>query len=121
VRPIRFDDENIYVAKELDAAISIAGFSPAERVVLREIWIQIYADDGVSSASVDPRDIDAKLGFRQGTAGIAIARLIKFGVIGRTESGRYTFIENFQSWNAKGVPLIPSRLLGFVLAQPTDA
>jgi hypothetical protein len=93
-------------AHELDAALAVADFAKRERIVLFEVFSQIFGRFRMKTAILSP------------IVSRAILDLIKCGVLKREPDGRYAFIKDYESWTKNGKPRLSRKEIIYVAQAP---
>jgi hypothetical protein len=91
------DDGWLKYAHELDAALAAADFSKGARIVLREVFAQIFGPAKQKTAELSPSDIARRIGRSKGTVGNRITELVESRVLVRVGS-RYAFRKDYETW-----------------------
>jgi hypothetical protein len=107
------DDGWFKLAHELDAALAVADFSKGARIVLREVFAQVFGKAKRRHAALSPSDLARRTGMDKSHVVRAIRELVDSGVLQKVGEGVYKFIKDYESWTrpgpavAKGQPLSP--------------
>lgn len=100
-------------AHELDAALAVADFTKGARLVLREVFAQIFGMAKLKSATLSPSGIASVAGMMREHVSRAIKELVDSGVLVRLGDGTYRFIKDYESWTRKGEPRLTQTELGY--------
>jgi hypothetical protein len=98
------DDGWLPYAHELDAALAVADFTKGARIVLREVFAQIYGLAKRKHAELSPTEIGGRIGMARSHVMRGITELVGSGVLIRRPDGLYRFIKDYESWTYKGAP-----------------
>jgi hypothetical protein len=105
-------------AHELDAALAVADFAKRERIVLFEVFSQIFGRFRMKTAILSPIDINRRSGLDRHNVSRAILDLIKCSVLRREPDGRYTFLKDYESWTKNGKPRLSRKEIIYVAQAP---
>jgi hypothetical protein len=96
------DDGWLKYAHELDAALAVADFTKGARIVLREVFSQIFGPAKLRHAKLSPAEIGGRVGMARSHVMRGITELVDSGVLARSADGSYKFIKDYESWTYKG-------------------
>jgi hypothetical protein len=96
------DDGWLKYAHELDAALAVADFTKGARIVLREVFSQIFGPAKLRHARLSPAEIGGRVGMARPHVMRGITELVDSGVLARSADGAYKFIKDYESWTYKG-------------------
>ncbi len=92
------DDGWLKYAHELDAALAVADFSKGARIVLREVFAQIFGLSPRPRATLSASAIARRSGLKQPNVSRAIRELMEAGVLHRESDGSYRFLKGYWTW-----------------------
>jgi phage replication O-like protein O len=109
------------LAHELFAAVMVAPLPKEARIVLFEVFAQVYGYEKAKAARLSPTDIARRTGMAKPNVARGVAFLLKNGVIRREGMDAYRFVKDYESWGDADGPLIPPRLAGYAACAPDIA
>lgn len=92
------DDGWLPYAHELDAALAVADFTKGARIVLREVFAQIFGPAKLKTARVVATDVAARSGFKRPNVSRAIKELTDSRVLTLESDGAFRFNKDYESW-----------------------
>ncbi len=92
------DDGWLKYAHELDAALAVADFSKGARIVLREVFAQIFGPAKAPTARLSPAEIAGRSGHIREHISRAIKELVGSGTLSCEADGSYRFTKDYESW-----------------------
>ena len=95
------DDGWLRYAHELDAALAIADWTKGARLVLREVFAQVFGPAKRKAATLAPTDIARRVGGNKSNVIRAIRELVDGGALIRAEDGTYTFVKDYEVWTRR--------------------
>jgi hypothetical protein len=96
------DDGWLKYAHELDAALAVADFTKGARIVLREVFSQIYGPAKKRTAKVSPSAIGAACGMDRHNISRGLKELVDGNVLRKQDDGVYTFNKDYETWLESG-------------------
>lgn len=96
------DDGWLKYAHELDAALAVADFTKGQRIVLREVFAQIFGPAKLKTAKVSPTLLGAAVGMDRHNISRAIKDLLDGNVVRRLDDGRFKFNKDYERWLESG-------------------
>jgi hypothetical protein len=120
------DDGWLKYAHELDAALAAADFTKGERIVLREVFAQIYGPALRPAARLSSTEIAKRCGKIKQFIDEAIQRLVANQVLERRGKGWFRFRKDYESWLYKGgtpkaMPRFDKAEVAWIASAPTMA
>lgn len=104
------DDGWLKYAHELDAALAVADFTKAGRIVLREVFSQIFGPAKRRTAEVSATKIGAAWGMDRQNVHRGVKELQEANVLRKQDDGRFAFNKDYESWLASGRGSSPGQL-----------
>ncbi len=106
------DDGWLKYAHELDAALAVADFSKGARIVLHEVFAQIFGLAKLPTARLSPLGIAGRSGLQPPNVSRAIRELIDSHALRREPDGSYRFLKDYGAWTgrARGATAATPRL-----------
>ncbi len=92
------DDGWLKYAHELDAALALADFSKCARLVLREVFAQIFGPARAKTAQILPAEVARRSGQQRENVWRAIRELVESCVLRLEADGSYRFLKDYESW-----------------------
>jgi len=115
------DDGWLKYAHELDAALAVADFTKGARVVLREVFAQIFGPAKLRSAALSPTDIGTRVGMRREHVARAVKELADANALVRLKDGSYRFNKDYESWLHNGSPRLTPGEVAYCRNAPAQA
>jgi hypothetical protein len=94
------DDGWIPYAHELDAALAVADFTKGARIVLKEVFAQLFGPAKAKTANVSPAALAKAVGMRREFIAMGVKELTESKAIERLEDGTFRFNKNYETWLA---------------------
>jgi DNA-binding transcriptional ArsR family regulator len=116
------DDGWIKLAHELDAALSVAGFTRVANMALCEIRSQVYGPAKRKRAIISPTEFGEAIGQHRQNVSRALKELEDAGAIDRAFGNSIGFRKNYRQWtDGKGKPRFTRKELAWIAAAPRRA
>jgi hypothetical protein len=96
------DDGWLKYAHELDAALAVADFTKGARIVLREIFAQLFGPAKLRTARVSPTELARCTGQVKTGLVRAVRELVESDVLRKRPDGSYVFNKDYESWVIQG-------------------
>ncbi len=92
------DDGWLKYAHELDAALAVADFSKGARIVLHEVFSQIFSLAKLRTARISPSELARRSGQVREVISRAVKELVDSNVLSPQSDGSYRFNKHYESW-----------------------
>ncbi len=122
------DDGWLKYAHELDAALAVAPFGKAARIVLREVFAQVFGPAKRKSATLSAAEISALVGIARTNVVRGVTELVDSNLLQRLDDGTYRFNKDYQTWVRAGrkqceagSPLLSPAEVSFCVSAPARA
>jgi hypothetical protein len=115
------DDGWLKYAHELDAALAVADFTKGARIVLREVFAQIFGPAKLAHAELSPTEIGRRCGMNKAHVMRAITELIDSSVLVRHDQCSFTFVKDYERWTYKGRPRLTETEISYARHAPRVA
>lgn len=92
----------IRYAHELDAALAYADFTKGARIVLREVFAQIFGPAELKTAKISPTALANLYGLDKGNFARSIKELMDSGALAKIGECEYGFIKDYGKWTKNG-------------------
>ena len=96
------NDGYLRYAHELDAALACADFTLGARIVLREVFAQIFGPAKRRTAVVSPSETARRYGLEKSNLLRGVRELIESGVLRKIGECEYHFVKDYESWTRNG-------------------
>lgn len=108
----------LQLAHELFAAVMVAHLPKEARIVLCEVFSQVYGPAKAKACRLSPTEIAVRTGLAKPNVARGIACLLKNGVLRRDGADAYRFVKDYDSWGSDGTPLMPPILRAYAAFAP---
>ncbi len=98
------DDGWLKYAHELDAALACADWSKGARIVLHEVFAQIYGPAKRKVAQLSPSELGRRYGTEKSNIVRSTRELVSGGALIKVSLGWYRFNKNYEAWTRNGHP-----------------
>lgn len=115
------DDGYLKMAHELLAAVMVAHTSQVARVVLFEVFSQIYGPAKRPTATLRPVEIARRTGLQASNISAAITSLLDRGMLLREGLSAYRFVKDYDSWEHAGEPVLGPKMASYAAHAPVLA
>jgi hypothetical protein len=116
------DDGWLKYAHELDAALACANFSKGARIVLHEVFGQVFGPAKLRTATLSPTAVGRRVGMDKGNVGHAIRELTDSNALPRAPGpARYRFNKNYEEWTKDGQPRLTPDEVRYCRSAPARA
>jgi Bacteriophage replication protein O len=115
------DDGWLKYAHELDAALACADFSKGARIVLKEVFAQIYGPAKRMVAQIAPSELGRRYGIDKSNLLRAVRELVESNVLIRVDGSGFRFDKHYDRWTKKGRPRFTKLELAAIGSAPDIA
>ena len=115
------DDGYLMVAHELLAAVMVAHVPQESRLVLFEVFAQIYGPAKAKHATLRPVEIARRTGLKPNNVSRAITWLIDHGMLRRIDLSTFAFVKNYDLWQGEGKSVLPPTMACYAANAPGQA
>jgi hypothetical protein len=115
------DDGYLRYAHELDAALACADFTKGARIVLREVFAQVFGPARSRIARIHPSVLACRTGMDKGNLCRAIRELVDSGVLIRGGECEFMFVKDYERWTKKGAPRLSEDEISYARMAPETA
>jgi hypothetical protein len=101
-RSPQLEDGYIRYAHELDAALAYADFTKGARIVLREVFAQMFGPADRRTVKLSPTELGKLFEVNKGFFGRAIRELTDSNVLEKLGECEYRFVKDYGRWTKNG-------------------
>lgn len=113
------NDGYLMVAHELMAAVMTAHVPQEARVVLFEVFSQLYGPAKLKEAILAPPEIARRTGLKPANVWRGIGFLVTNGMLVRDPaSGTYRWVKDYARWGVEGKPLLSPQMASYAVHAP---
>lgn len=115
------DDGYLRYAHELDAALACADFTKGARIVLREVFSQVFGPARSRTARVFPSELARASGAGKSNLCRAVRELCDSGVLRKISECEYGFVKDYESWTKGRLPRLTPEEISYARLAPSRA
>lgn len=115
------DDGWLKYAHELDTALAAADLTKGARIVLREVFAQVFGPAKRIAATLSPSAIAGDYGVCRQYVSRAIKELVDSNILARSQDGAFRFVKDYESWLRNGTPRLTVREIESCRKAPSRA